>query len=67
MNNETEVRTKEGRLIGYKCINNNSKMLAIITPKGEYKGAISADDLYMQLNEGPFLDIEKIKNRKYRK
>lgn len=67
MNNETEVRTKEGRLIGYKCINNNYKMLAIITPKGEYKGAISADDLYMQLNEGPFLDIEKIKHRKYRK
>ena len=47
-------------------MNNEAKMLALVTAKGDYLGGISADDLYMQLNEGPYIRIEEIKNREYR-
>ncbi|MEG0190195.1 MAG: hypothetical protein RR681_03310 [Lachnospiraceae bacterium] len=63
MNDEAAVRTKEGKLVGYKCINEGLKMLGIISAKGEYIGGITADDLYVKLNEGPYINIENQKNK----
>lgn len=63
MKNETEIRTDKGRLIGYKCIDKEARMLVLISPKGNYLGGISAEDLYTKLNEGPYITIEEIKNK----
>ncbi len=66
MGHEAEVRTDEGKLVGYRCIRDGMRMLGLVSKKGNYIGSIAADKLYMKLKEGPCIDIEEIKNQEYR-